>query len=299
MVGSHFVNTTALRCATAGRVDPRINGGRVERFDFLDLADPARVARYVRSTEESCIVNFAARTDVDGVERERSSLGVPEGGPAWIVNALTPGAVATAVQEGGKHLIQISTDFVFDGLEGPYAEDSDRSPLTDRLSWYGWTKSESERLVLAAAPHSTVVRIAYPYRARFPEKLDFARRIVENRRLGRLSPLYADQQITPTWIPDVTQTLEVLLARRPRGVFHVASPDLTTPFEFGSELLRQIEGRDANLEAGRMATANPITGRAPRPLRGGLRTLRLSGIGVSPTGWRSGIRRLVEEEEWA
>lgn len=116
MVGSHFVDSTARRCATAGRVDPRIKGTKVERFDPLDMADPAGVARYVQSTEEPYIVNFAARTDVDGIERERPSLGGHEGGPAWTVNALTPGALAAAAQEGGKHLIQISTDFVFDGL---------------------------------------------------------------------------------------------------------------------------------------------------------------------------------------
>lgn len=293
MVGSHFASTTRLSIATAGRRDPRIVGIPTERFDPINLLETDSVRRYVSSTSEPVVINFAARTDVDGVERERPRDAIAEGGPAWIVNAVTPGAIAAATAAGKRYLIHISTDFVFDGTAGPYEEHETRSALSNLMSWYGWTKSEGERRVLENDPKSVILRIAYPYRPDCPLKLDFARRLIAASHAGELPPLYTDQVITPTWVPDVSRTILELLTQRPSGVFHVASPEVTTPFDFGRELLRQIEGREPNLVSGTLGTGRASPALAPRPLHGGLRTGRLRELGVKATSWREGILTLA------
>jgi dTDP-4-dehydrorhamnose reductase len=279
-------------------VNPFLQGLRVERFEPVDLLDTNRVLEVVRDAPEGVIVNFAARTDVDGVERERPSGGAREGGAAWAVNAQAVGAMARGAVETGKYLVQISTDFVYDGAAGPYAEDAPVSPLSDRLNWYGWTKGQGERLVAERHPDSLIVRIAYPYRDKFPPKLDFARWILSAHQAGRLPPLFFDQQITPTWIPDVTLSLTRLIPRRSSGIVHVASPEVTSPFEFGRELLKK-RGEAASVVSGSMASGLPSPGRAPRPLKGGLRTVRAPLLGVKLTSWREGIdhflRSLGEE----
>ena len=292
MVGSDFVARLQGSVAAAGRVHPADRGLRVERFHPVDLSLPAAVGELVRSAPEPTVVNFAARTDVDGVERER---GVPTEN-AWVVNALAPEAIARAAAEVGKRFIQLSTDFVFDGTNGPYGEEAARAPFSDRLSWYGWTKSEGERRAALADRTLAIVRIAYPYRAGFPAKLDFARWILAKRRDGTLPSLYGDQQITPTWVPDVTETLQALLARPSSGTFHVASPETTTPWEFGTELVRVAEGAAPGLPRSELAAVPSGSGRAPRPLRGGLVSRRVRELGVRLTSWREGIGRLVREE---
>lgn len=298
MVGSHFLDAYPGPVAAAGRNAPSRAPGPVERFDAVDLTKPREVGAYVRSTIEPVVVNFAARTDVDGVERERPRAGGDAQGPAWAVNSLAPEEIARATRESGRYFVQLSTDFVFDGRNGPYAESAFRSSLSPDLSWYGWTKSEGERRVVASDPHAAIVRISYPYRARFPPKVDFARRIVASRRAGGLSPLFSDQQITPTWIPDVSAVVRELAQRRPAGVFHVASPSPTTPLEFGTELLRRVEGRVPSLAGRPLPRPGEDPTRAPRPRLGGLGVGRVAELDLTPTGWREGVARLVAAEEW-
>jgi dTDP-4-dehydrorhamnose reductase len=293
MVGSHFVASDHFRVAAAGRVDPSSRDLRVERFAPVDIADPDRVLAVVRDAPEGVVVNFAARTDVDGVERERPAGGARHGGAAWTVNTGAAEAMARGSQETGKYLVQISTDFVFDGTAGPYSEDSPVSPLSDQLNWYGWTKSEGERLVAQRSPNALILRIAFPYRTAFPHKVDFARWMLARYQEGKLPPLFSDQQITPTWVPDVTRALATLIPRRTSGILHVASPEVTSPFEFGRELLTRLNGTPPTVVAGSMTSGPATAGRAPRPLKGGLRSVRAPALGLSLTSWRQGIEYLA------
>jgi len=296
LVGSHFVRAGSFAFAAAGRQDPGTRGLSVERFTKADLNRPEEVTALVRSAREAAVVNFAARTDVDPVERERATTAAPQGS-AWGVNALAPEAIAAACRAGGKYFVQISTDFVFDGTAGPYDEAAPRSPFSEKVSWYGWTKSEGERRATEADPDMAVLRISFPYRADFPEKLDFARWMLEKHRQGALPPLYANQQLTPTWVPDVTSILEVMVRRRPSGVFHVASPEVTSPLEFGRALISRIEGSSAALSAGSLRAPEPGSGVAPRPIQGGLRSNRCVEFGIRPTTWRAGIEHLARGED--
>ncbi|HXY47353.1 MAG TPA: sugar nucleotide-binding protein [Thermoplasmata archaeon] len=297
MVGSHFVCHAGLSCSAAGRTDPRTVGIPVERFDPVELANPLALHRAVFEAPEPVVVNFAAITDVDGVESQRPPDLNAAAGDAWAVNALAPAYVAHATNESKKFLVQLSTDFVFDGERGPYDESAPRSPFSPRVSWYGWTKSEGERRTSVMDPSAAILRIAYPYRSDFPAKLDFARRILQRYRQGSLPSLYTDQQISPTWVPDVTNALQLLIRGRTSGVVHVASPTLTTPFEFATELLRRAEGRAVDIARGSLEAAPRDPRRAPRPLHGGLRPDRAKSLEIPLTPWPAGIEQLLASQE--
>jgi dTDP-4-dehydrorhamnose reductase len=299
MVGSHFVQYSEMRVHAAGLIDPASLGIPAEGFSPIRFEEVSDLERFVHSREEPVVVNFAAQTDVDRIERERSPPNEQaKEGDAMLVNALAAGAIARAAHAAGKYLIQISTDFVFDGTAGPYDEKSLRSPLSALLSWYGWTKSEGERRVEIESPEAGVLRISYPYRTSFPRKLDFARGLAAKRLSGNLPALYADQMITPTWVPDVTRAINALIRARGSGIFHAASPDVTTPYEFARQLFRQMSGPEVPLEPGSLAATLKRPGTTPRPIRGGLRCPRLASLGVELTGWKEGIDRLVAAEGW-
>lgn len=296
MVGSHFA-ANGGPVAAAGRRDPAAEGTPIARFEPVDLANPDEVERVTRESPEPCIVNFAARTDVDPCETERPPPGeAPQGGRAWAVNAEAPAAMARGARAAGKYFVQISTDFVFDGRSGPYDEAAPRSTYSPLVSWYGWTKSEGELKVLETDPGSAVLRIGFPYRPRFPGKLDFARWLLDRADRATLPPLYTDQQITPTWVPDVTRGLTRLLERRTPGIFHLGSPEPVVIYEFAAELFRQRGGPFPELRQSRLQDVPPAAGRAPRPIHGGLKTTRFPQLGVSPTSWRAGIGLLLAAE---
>jgi dTDP-4-dehydrorhamnose reductase len=295
LVGSHFISQTQHSVHAAGRTDARERGLPVAKFVPVDLTRTEEIARVIGDSPTEAIVNFAAATDVDAVEAERPVGSQSASGNAWKVNALAPESMAVAAHDSGRPFVSLSTDFVFDGREGPYSEDASPSPFSDRVSWYGWTKGEGERRARAAHPGTTILRVAYPYRSRFAGKLDFARSLVARRRAGTLPPMFSDQLLTPTWIPDVSRALEDLLAGPTSGVFHAASPVPTTPWEFASELVRALEGVDPVLPAGSMKDFLQRSHATPRPIRGGLRVDRLPKRGVGLTDWKEGIAVFLRE----
>jgi dTDP-4-dehydrorhamnose reductase len=290
LVGSHFVEQTRHRVTSAGRVDPRTMGIPSARFHPIDLKEVDRIRRLVRETSPEVVVNFAAATEVDKVEQERPAGDPTEAeGPTFSINVLAPSVMAKAARERGIQFVHLSTDFVFDGISGPYAESAPPSPWSSRLGWYGWTKGEGERRLLEADPTAAIVRISYPYRSRFPGKTDFARNIITRRQAGMLPPLFTDQVITPTWIPDVSRALEYIIERREMGCFHVASPERTSPWEFGESLVGALEGSAPQLPKGSMKEYLARPGVTPRPRQGGLTVDRLPAGGLALTSWREGI----------
>lgn len=295
LVGSHFIQTTGHRTMAMGRHDPGIESFRVEKFSRIDLADTHGVEEAVRRSDAEVVVNFAAVTDVDAVERERPTSPSGVHGDAFLVNAAAPEAMARATRETGKFLISLSTDFVFDGEDGPYSERTEPMQISPKLSWYGWTKGEGERRLGAVDPTATVVRIAYPYRTFYAGRLDFARKIIDAHRRHALPPYFSDQQITPTWIPDVSRVLEYLIETRKAGTFHVASPAVTTPYHFALELLSHFGDPAGELVEGSMAEFLQRSGVTPRPRKGGLTCHRLLDQGVPLTTWRDGIRLFISE----
>jgi len=107
----------------------------------LDLADPGACRAAVEQHRPDWVLNAGAYTAVDRAEAEAELAGA--------VNAGAPGAFAEALASGGGRLLQVSTDFVFDGEQGhPYAPEQPLRPL----GVYGATKAEGERRAAAALP---------------------------------------------------------------------------------------------------------------------------------------------------
>jgi dTDP-4-dehydrorhamnose reductase len=295
LVGSHFSESSAAEfdLTVAGR-RPVAGNVPVRRVERVDVADLPAVRKLVESGPETVVLNFAARTDVDGVERERPAdpaMARPDS-DAFRVNALAPEAMAQAAAKAGKTFVTISTDFVFDGANGPYSEAERPDPFGPAVSWYGWTKGEGERRVRDAHPGATILRISYPFRAPYGGKTDFAGWIRSRATSGALPPMYADQQITPTWIPDVTRTLRHLVTKPRPGTIHVASPKMTTPFEFAAYLLELGPGPAPPPTAGSLAARLREPGVTPRPLRGGLRSAE-GPDGTLATPWDVALRLMV------
>src|SRR3989344_4778804 len=109
----------------------------------VDITREKSVSDFFKNHKFDWVFLFAAFTDVDAAEKERGN----KGGLCWKINV---GGVQNIVEEcaaGKKNLLFISTDFVFYGSDGPYDENSPAGPDLDKVSWYGITKLEAERLI--------------------------------------------------------------------------------------------------------------------------------------------------------
>jgi dTDP-4-dehydrorhamnose reductase len=190
--------------------------------------------------------------------------------------------VAEACRAAGAALLSFSTDYVFDGAAGPYAEDAPVRPL----SVYGKTKLEGEAVV-AALPRALVVRITNAFDIGYDDR-NFVHRCVTHLRDRKPLVVPADQWATPcyaTWLGRQTVTLiergAILAPDSPR-LLHAGCDDLVSRGELARRVARQLHADPGIIdERPTAALAQP----APRPLRGGLRNdrwKRLLGVEVVP-----------------
>lgn len=284
------------------------SGGTItslQDFQPLDLTDSNDVDKVISKFPGDLIVNFAGATIVDEVEKTRPANLEDEEllsqNVAYKVNVLGTRYLAEASKRANKFPIFISTGMVFDGESGPYSEEDPVASDFEKLSWYAWTKILAEKEVEDHNPNSLIIRISYPYRSNFEAKTDFARtflKLFDEYQAGQRSeiyPIFADQTLTPTFIDDLAPAFNFLVAQKATGIFHLTSPELTTPYDFCLELLREVRGvEDPSkiIKKGSIVQfqkAHPE--KAKRPVKGGEKVDKLTGLGFTPTDWHQGIKQ--------
>jgi dTDP-4-dehydrorhamnose reductase len=222
------------------------------------------------------LVNCAAWTDVDGAEARRAQ--------AHEVNADGAGNLARVAARRGVALVQISTDYVFDGLAPldargrprPYVESDPTGPS----SAYGQTKLDGERQVLAASSGHTVVRTAWMYGVDGPNFVDTMLRLAGERDVVQV----VDDQIgSPTWSGHLAPAVLGLLEREVRGVVHLAGGGEVSWSGFASEIFRQAEVECAVQSVSSAQMARP----APRPAWSALQSERADVLPMPD--WREGL----------
>jgi dTDP-4-dehydrorhamnose reductase len=253
-----------------------------------DLADPAACARKVMEARPDLVVIAAAYTAVDLAESEQDL--------ARAVNAGSPGAIAQAADAVGAAVINISTDYVFDGAGGaPYAEDAATNPL----NVYGATKLEGETAVAAACSRSLNIRTSWVVS---PHGKNFVKTMLRVAAAGNPLKVVDDQSGRPTSAADLAG---FILGHAPRlaeakagdpafGTVHFANAGEVTWRDFAVEIFRQALG-DGAPEVGGQKTADYKTP-ATRPLRATMDLGKLSRVyGVTPRPWQDALSEIVAE----
>lgn len=250
----------------AGVAGARVTAaGRAE----LDVLDAGAVDATVAGHD--VVVNCAAWTAVDDAEAQE--------GAAFAVNATGAAVLAAAAARHGARLVQVSTDYVFDGAaDRPYAEDALPAPR----SAYGRTKAAGEWAVRALAPDALVVRTAWLYGAHGP---CFPRTIARLAAERGGVDVVDDQVGQPTWTADVADLLvRLVTAGAPAGTYHATSSGRTSWCGFAREVVAAA-GLDPALV--RPTTSEAFVRPAPRPAFSVLGHDRLGAVGLQPIGdWR-------------
>ena len=253
-----------------------------------DLADPAAAARAVNAAKPDLVVIAAAYTAVDLAETERDL--------ARTINAEAPGAIAAACQQVGAAVVNISTDYVFDGAGGaPYAEDAPTNPL----NVYGATKLAGERAVTAACARSLNIRTAWVVSA---HGKNFVKTMLRVAAAGNPLKVVDDQLGRPTAAGDLARFILSQAGRLAKakagdpvfGVVHFANADEVSWRGFAKAIFALALGKDAP-EVAATTTADYPTP-ATRPLRATMDTSKVRRVyGVSPRSWRAALAEIVAE----
>lgn len=202
-----------------------------DRNEF-DLANPKE---YLAKNIPDVVLNFAAYTNVSEAEKQKGD----KSGPCWQINVEGTRNLVSALPVNTR-LIHTSTDMVFSGSSGPYKETDIPETDQSKVTWYGYTKAEAERVV---GNRGVIVRIICPVRAKFSPKLDFLRKPLNLYNQGKLYPLFIDQRTSMTFIDEACLALQKIIDQNLSGIFHMSCPDTTTPYEIITYLLQKL-GKD-------------------------------------------------------
>ena len=185
----------------------------------LDITDVEAINEFVEQHQIDGIVNCAAYTAVDKAEANQDIC--------QLLNAEAPAYLAAAIEKRGGWMIQISTDYVFDGTNHtPYKEDEDTCPN----SVYGRTKLVGEFNVLKLCNRSMVIRTAWLYST-------FGSNFVKTMiRLGRektqLGVIF-DQIGTPTYARDLANAIMTIIRKGIKpGIYHFTNEGVTSWYDF-------------------------------------------------------------------
>lgn len=199
-----------------------------------DLARPEITRMVLGKVRPDLVVHCAAATDVDRCQRD----------PAWadLLNHTMPRGVARAAHATGAKLIHISTDAVFDGIEGNYGEQARPAPVNT----YGKSKLNGEKAVLADCPGALVVRTNLFGWNLMPRKRGLAEWFLNKLESGERCKGFTDVLFSPIHVSHLGEALLDLAESGTQGVLHVGGRTCLSKFEFG-QLLAHAFSLDSDL----------------------------------------------------
>jgi len=192
----------------------------------LDITDAELVNAFVNTNKPDVIINAAAYTAVDKAEEETEL--------AIAINTKGAENLARACKKYGKKLVQISTDFVFDGKAcSPYPVDAPTEPE----GYYGKTKRDGDNLVLEIlGDDALVIRTSWLYSAHGNNFVKTMLRFMKERdELG----IIADQVGTPTWANSLAHAVWKSIALNTTGIHHWSDAGVASWYDFAYAIMEE------------------------------------------------------------
>jgi dTDP-4-dehydrorhamnose reductase len=268
---------------------PQCTGTNLSLETGFDITNHTSVLHEIeKSPESEWFFHFAAMTDVDGAEKDRIN---GKNGKTWAVNVDATENIATVCKKSNKHVLYISTDYVFDGQKDFYSEDDIPNPQ----GWYGITKYEGEKHIQSLGELGLVIRIANPYRSIWTGKPDFVHKILERFKNNLPVSAPTDQLFVPTFIDDIAVAIRYLVEHNASGIYHVMGTGAISPFQ-GAQMIAESYGYDKAI-VGKTTFKEFFQNRAPRPFHAYLKNDKISQCGIRMTSFTEGIHHIAREEK--
>jgi len=250
----------------------------------VDLANLDRLRDLLRTLEFDLLINAAALTNVDYCETHRDE--------ALLINAEAPRILAELCHEKNAKLIQISTDYVFDGkARVPYREEDEAIPL----SVYGESKREGELSVLGSSGRHLVARISWVFG---PDRPSFVDHIIQRARQTTQVAAVADKFSTPTYTLDLARWLRAAWESDLSGLLHLANHGECSWQQYAQYAIDCCHHHGIPLQASCVAELKLSDMKnfiALRPVYTVLATATFTRqTGVEPRNWREAVAEYIE-----
>lgn len=190
-------------------------------YDYaaMDITDKNSIRTVIEKHRPKTIIHTAAISHVDVCENDPALAGQ--------INVEATGNLTEIAGKMGIHCIYVSTDFVFDGKNGPYDESAETNPVNE----YGRTKLAAEKIV-AKMSSSAIVRTILVY----GQPIDASRSNIilwakKELEAGRTIKVASDHWRMPTLVEDLAEACIRIAQRKAKGIFHISGDEGLTMYE--------------------------------------------------------------------
>lgn len=242
----------------------------IENVDYIscDIKDRNSIKKIILDYCPDFIIHTAAFTNVDLSEKLRED--------AWKINVKGVEYISEAARAIDTHIIHISTDYIFDGKDGPYSENAIPNPL----GYYGRTKLASENALRISNTYFTILRTNVLYGIALNSRPDFVRWVVSSLDENKNIRIVNDQINNPTFIDDLVQAINKIIEFKKIGIFNVGGIEFLSRYDF---TLRIADYFNLDKKLITPITTEELKQPARRPLKSGLIILKAeTELGYKP-----------------
>jgi dTDP-4-dehydrorhamnose reductase len=245
-------------------------------YQSMDVTLKDEVDQIISSVKPDVIIHSAAMTQVDDCEQNKSLC--------YSINVDGTRNLLTAAEDIKSSFCLISTDFVFSGASGPYAENDP----TGAVNYYGQTKELAEQLVMSSHLNWSIARTVLLYGKADPSKrTNFIYWVKQNLEAGKNIKVVNDQIRTPTFIPDLANGIALIIEKEARGIFHLSGKDIFTPYQMAILIAKHLNLDQSLIEP---VDASVFSQLGKRPLKTGfIIDKAIKELGYEPTSFENAL----------
>lgn len=249
-------------------------------YHSLDLTDFKKAQALVERISPHIIIHAAAMTQPNDCAASSTNC--------WKVNVGATRALLKGAQKVRSYFIYISTDFVFDGQDGPY----DEHALPNPVNTYGESKLLAEEIVEQSGLHWAIIRTVLVYGDKVPgSRPNFVLWVKDKLHAGEPIQVVNDQVRTPTFVEDLAKGIVLVLLKHAKGVYHISGRDTCTPYQLAC-MIASLMGKDHSVIT--PVTAATFHEPAKRPPKTGfVITKAVKELGYVPLKLEEGVRRTL------
>lgn len=242
-----------------------------------DLTSRDTVFHLIDTVQPDDIINAAAYTDVDGAEEKRDLC--------WLVNVIAMENLVQAARRVHADIYHVSTDYIFNGENGPYKEEDTPNPL----GFYGQSKLAAEQVLKGSPLNFTIARTMVLYGVSENSRPEFVGWLIRKLRTGDPVHIVTDQIGNTTLSDDLARALWKLVRRSYHGIVHIAGREIISRYDFALKIAKIF---DLNPSLINPITTADFRQKAPRPLKSGLNVDKaLYTLGLVLSDVEGGLRK--------
>lgn len=256
-------------------------------YEPMDIADRASVEAIFKQYQPNVVINTAAMTNVDACEKDRDQC--------WLLNVTAVKYMVEALEElqtddYKPHFIHLSTDFIFDGENGPYSEHDEPNPV----SFYGMSKFEAEKIVQASGLKWAILRTIIVYGiADNMSRSNIVLWAKEALSKGQQINVVDDQFRSPTLAEDLAQGCILAAMKGAEGIYNISGKDIMSILELVYRVA-DFFGLDKTLVTPIKSSSLNQPARRP-PRTGFVLDKAVKDLGYAPHSFEEGLKILEEQ----